>query len=469
MNKLTIIYLLLLFAFFTSSLGEECSDFNKFKSEMCCSVELDDPDKSCVFVNDKCKALPNDCSEYTGSDASECESIVPQTTSEICYFENNSCKSKPVSSCLAYKAGLPREICENIITSEGLKCELVNNECKPSYSDCSDYKGQDKNTCESIELEDFFKYCLYTEGKGCEEKDKTGLTCNSYTGHNSYYCEKIELEDEKKNCVFYGDKCSEYYKECSSITGDTNEDVCNSNIPRDHYKYKCHYKDGQCTKVQKKCSDYKEGEGYYYCNYISLADGSKECRVIDGQCKEVDITQKALCSEYKQGLEEEYCSGIKLEDENKYCVLTNNECKESYKECSSAGNDESICNSIIPENGGKCEFKNNACTEKIIQYSECSEYTSIFDDFGGEQFCVTINPSDSMKKCVYSEHNCNEEDKLCTEFTSGATKEICEKAPTSSNKKKCVLSDDNKSCVEKDDSYFIKAFSSLLLLLLLLL
>ena len=202
MNKLTIIYLLLLFAFFTSSLGEECSDFNKFKSEMCCSVELDDPDKSCVFVNDKCKALPNDCSEYTGSDASECESIVPQTTSEICYFENNSCKSKPVSSCLAYKAGLPREICENIITSEGLKCELVNNECKPSYSDCSDYKGQDKNTCESIELEDFFKYCLYTEGKGCEEKDKTGLTCNSYTGHNSYYCEKIELEDEKRIVFF---------------------------------------------------------------------------------------------------------------------------------------------------------------------------------------------------------------------------------------------------------------------------
>ena len=40
------------------------------------SVELDDPDKSCVFVNDKCKALPNDCSESTGSDASECESIV---------------------------------------------------------------------------------------------------------------------------------------------------------------------------------------------------------------------------------------------------------------------------------------------------------------------------------------------------------------------------------------------------------
>ena len=52
--------------------------------------------------------------------------------------------------------------------------------------------------------------------------------------------------------------------------------------------------------MQKTCSYYKEGEGYYYSKYISLADESKECRVIDGQCKEVDIIQEASCSDYKR-------------------------------------------------------------------------------------------------------------------------------------------------------------------------
>lgn len=53
------------------------------------------------------------------------------------------------------------------------------------------------------------------------------MTCNSYKGQSSYYCEKIELEEGKKNCVLYNNKCSEYYKDCSSITGSANEDVCN--------------------------------------------------------------------------------------------------------------------------------------------------------------------------------------------------------------------------------------------------
>ena len=105
----------------------------------------------------------------------------------------------------------------------------------------------------------------------------------------------------------------------------------------------------------------------------------------------------------------------------------------------------------------------NGCKDKTMK---CSEYTSILDIDEG-QSCVSIYPSNVMKKCTYSNHNCNEEDKYCTDFTSYATKEICEKAPTSSKKKKCVLSDDNRSCVEKDGAYFIKAFSSLLFLLLL--
>ena len=465
MNKPTIIYLLLLFSFFTSSLGEECSEYNELKPLVCGSVKLEDTDKSCVYINNECKELPNQCSEYTGSVAAECQSIKLNTWNpfKACIFENNSCQLKEFTKCTDYKAGLPEEFCENINPSDGTRCKLVNNECKSYYYSCNSYQGEDKNTCESIELQNPFRQCSYSEG--CQEKQKSGITCDSYkSGMETYYCTNIELEDTKKYCAFYDNKCSEYYKDCT----DAKEDVCNSTIPYDKNQYKCFYddKDKKCTKVQKTCSDYKEGEGYYSCKNIILDDSNKECRVIDGQCKEVVKTQKASCSDYKKGLDEEFCTKITLEDENKHCVFTNNECKEYYRECSSIS-DQSVCISITLENGEKCVFENNACKEKPIEMpKKCSEYTKLLDADQG-QFCVNLIPSNVMKKCAYSDYNCSEEDKLCTEFTSGATKEICEKAPTSSNKKKCVLSDDTKSCVEKDGAYFIKAFSSLLFLLLL--
>jgi hypothetical protein len=465
MNKPTIIYLLLLFSFFTSSLGEECSYYNELKPKLCESVKLDASDKSCVYINNECKELPKECNKYTGSVAAECQSINPTANTwnpfKACIYENNSCQLKEFTKCSEYKAGLPEEFCENINPSDGTSCKLVNNECTSYYPFCSSYQGEDKNTCESIELANPFKQCSYSGGV-CQEKQKPDITCGSYkSGVDPYYCTTIKLEDPLKHCVFYDNKCSEYYIDCTSITGDSKENECNSNI-LEKYENKCLYKDNQCTEVPKTCSDHKEGDSYTACKSLKASSDDKECRVIDGQCKEVVKTQKPSCSDYKKGLDEEFCYKIQLEDKNKHCSLRNNECKEYYRGCSYIS-EESVCNSITLANGGKCVFKNNACTDKTMQ---CSEYTTILDADQG-QSCLNIIPSNVMKKCAYSDYNCSEEDKLCTEFTSGATKEICEKAPTSSNKKKCVLSDDTKSCVEKDGAYFIKAFSSLLFLLLL--
>ena len=70
MNKPTIIYLLLLFSFFTSSLGEECSDYKNYKSDACSSVILEASGKSCVYLNDECKEQIAECDLYTGDKAS---------------------------------------------------------------------------------------------------------------------------------------------------------------------------------------------------------------------------------------------------------------------------------------------------------------------------------------------------------------------------------------------------------------
>ena len=499
MNKSA--YLLLLSISLISVLGDDgCSYYSVEKFNTCSKIRLADSSKSCVYLNNECKEQLADCSLYAGSVAAECESIIPWSPySYKCVFKNNKCESEPINSCSDYKSGLPEEFCNYISPSNGGSCHLVSNECKLYYPECSDYKGNEKNVCESIELENPYKICSYT-GNECVEKTKTGVTCKSFeAGQDEDYCYEIELENGKKYCGFYDNKCTEYFKKCSDYDG-TNEKECNSNIPENYYEYKCVYKDGKCTEQKKSsCSDYKEGEDEDYCEDITLSDENKGCKLVDGQCKEViqacdsykgkdqkeceSITPKnyysykcvfkgekcqqeqKTCSDYKKGEDSYYCTGIHLSDyNNKHCTFENDECKESYRECSYyTGNDESKCKSIITQNGGRCVFEGNTCKDKV---TTCSGFTSLLDEDNG-QSCEKISPSDVFKKCVYSNYNCKEEDKYCTEFTSDATKEICEKAPTSSNKKKCVLSDDKKSCVEKNGANIIKAFSSLLFLLLL--
>lgn len=59
----------------------------------------------------------------------------------------------------------------------------------------------------------------------------------------------------------------------------------------------------------------------------------------------------------------------------------------------------------------------------------------------------------TLKKNVFmikTTHNCNEEDKKCLDYTKRATKDICEKAKTSGDGKKCTLSEDNNRCIEID-------------------
>lgn len=504
MNKSIIISSLLLFTSFNSILGDDdCSYYDVVKFEACKNVNLGSSGKSCVYLNDECKEQIAECNLYQGSNASECEAIIPQSNSygTRCVFTNQECQPKEITSCSEYKSGLPEEFCNRISISEGVGCHFVNNECKTHYYYCSAYTGGDKNTCESIESnsDDPYESCSFTNNQ-CKKVKKTGLSCDSYkSGQDPEYCYYIELEDSKKYCEFYNNKCKEYFKKCSDYNG-TNEEECNSNIPENYDEYKCVYKEGKCTEQQKTCSDYKEGEDYDYCEEISLDSENKKCQIINGKCTEVNQPvcedykgtnknecqsiipvnhlnkcvytggtckeePKTSCSEFTKGDDEYYCRDIQLTDYNKYCVFTNNECKESYNECSYyTGTDESICSSIIPQNGGKCEYKSNSCQAKTMM---CSEFTSILDLDGGHS-CERIYPSNELKKCVYSNYSCNEEDKYCLEFKSDATKEICEKALTSSNKKKCVLGDDKKSCIEKDGAYIIKAFSSLIFLSLLL-
>ena len=369
MNKSIIISLLLLFTSFNSILGDDCSSYYETQKFYACENVNLASDKGCIYLNNECKEQIQSCESYTGDVASECQAIIPLNNPyrTKCVFKDGKCRQEDITSCSDFNSGLPKEFCNYIELSDGVRCHFVDNECKTYYSECSAYTGNDQKTCESIELDNPNKYCSFTNNK-CKEVKKTGLTCSSYkSGQDEDYCFYIELDNSKKYCGFYDNKCTEYFKECSDFDG-TNEKDCIGNIPYNYEEYKCVYKGGKCTEQLKTCSDYKEGEDPYLCEEISLADEKKRCQLINGKCTEVkkpvceyyDGTSKnecesiipydhsykcvysgekcqkepkTSCSEFTKGDDKYSCENIQLTDSNKYCAFSNNECKESYYSC----------------------------------------------------------------------------------------------------------------------------------------
>ena len=213
-------------------------------------------------------------------------------------------------------------------------------------------------------------------------------------------------------------------------------------MPEEYDKYKCVFKNGKCTEEKKICSDYKLGlENIERCEYIQHSeDDSKACEYIDNQCVEIDMPYfelydgdenkcksiepvyghsydysyhcvytngkceykvKTSCSDYKEGEGRDMCTYyIELDDKDKYCLFKNNKCIETYRQCNNyQGNDESICNSIITEDGVNCEYKNDACIDIIM---ECSDYTSILDNLGSRACEEDCYLPDFCKKCVFT-------------------------------------------------------------------
>ena len=88
--------------------------------------------------------------------------------------------------------------CNELPTSDESKiCAFVNGKCIENYGNCEDYKGKDKNVCESIyPYEEYSKKCVL-EGDKCIEKEKT--SCSDYkSGEDEEYCQSIKLADQKK-------------------------------------------------------------------------------------------------------------------------------------------------------------------------------------------------------------------------------------------------------------------------------
>ena len=359
------------------SQSRTCSDF-KFGLEPnsnCRLLTSKEQNKRCVFVNNVCEEQYKSCDSYLGNDEKECNSILPfderdgEQYNYKCSFENGKWVQKdrfcedyiPIFDFSYY--------CEDLSPSDKSKrCAFVKNKCIEQYYFCNDYKGKDKETCESIiPYEDFSKKCVL-EGDNCVQKEKT--SCSDYKpGEDNESCESIKLNDEKKTCVMLNGECLETYKTCESYEGD-DQKTCESIYPtyykddiyRFDYDTKCVLKNKKCEKIERYCSEFiYNGK---YCNGLKVKEENKICFDYKGNC----IESYETCENYNQNVDKNTCEEI-VPSSYSYqkCVYDseNNLCKSENLSCSSIQTDlyKNKCESLGFQNYLKCIYSNGKCIE----------------------------------------------------------------------------------------------------------
>lgn len=145
----------------------------------------------------------------------------------------------------------------------------------------------------------------------------------------------------------------------------------------------------------------------------------------DDHCNEnFEVTLKRSCENLK------YNTTHGCEYLNNQCVLKQS-C-DSYR-----GTDENWCKSIKPsDTSKKCVMSSSTCTEVT---KTCSEYKS------GENDCESLDAEDQNKKCVLKDGRCTAEFKVCVD--SRITKEICPTIIPENSNAKCFW--DSSSCQQK--------------------
>ena len=178
-------------------------------------------------------------------------------------------------------------------------CSIVNGKCIETLTlnYCSDYKGTNKEECESIQphyndgsrnnLVDPSSKCVFAT-EGCIKESKK---CGD--AKTELECTYIIPSDNKKQCSFVNNACVEQYKTCQLY--DDNEEAakfsqtgCESIIFNEasnpFTQYKCKYTaptaegaKGTCERVARSCSEFKAELIKNQCTSIAISDISKKC------------------------------------------------------------------------------------------------------------------------------------------------------------------------------------------------
>ena len=298
--------------------------------------EGNDYSKTCLFFNGQCIEEYKTCENYIGYLKNDCEKII-QINGKKCQFVDGFCKSfnKLCSE------GISQIDCSKIKRfSEPLKkiCEYdkSSGSCFENYKYCSDYIGNDADSCTKIkpykpetnDPETAYE-CVYNEKVGCEKKL---LDCSMAVGKKDL-CEEIsglleENSGDKKYCAYINDNCTEQYIHCEDYSKDIKEEVCEAIIPKDYIKKHCYFDENKkCVSVDNVCEEFNINDYEYQC-----LDISPFCSFSDGICTQIEKNCSDITFFTVKDSNKDDCESIDLSKENKTCVLSDDQLKCEVKD-----------------------------------------------------------------------------------------------------------------------------------------
>lgn len=476
---------------------KECKDLTETE---CLSSDFNiglDETKRCVFYNGKCDLHYNSCTNEALNDQDKCKNNIPSDNRKKCKWDS-SCKEddRLCADFIVFKErnSLINLPCYSLSHSNPKICFFDGKDCFETFTDCTQYEGNDKAECEKIKpldkpsdssndgeyYVDKFNKCVF-ENNDCIEKprvcddfkkrkeDETTLTCSDLKSEK-------DPENNKAKCELDGDKCKDMYLKCeyySDLVPDKknrNDNDCKSIIARieeggslvkdDHYK--CSVKEdgnNNCVTVKKDCEEITKEET---CNRFFPIEGNTDIICIfDGVCKKSFIECETYSNYYKndpskitrngcESINPIYSDGKKYKCEYKEEAGTKTCEKKEITKCEDyKGQDESYCTRLPTNNTSLfiCKFINKEC---VTQYKNCEVYNSQIGVNGlviDKNTCESIVLGDEKLKCMYEKDKyCETKNKLCSEYL-GEDNNKCSLYKTLDTRTSCVI--ENKKCVEK--------------------
>ena len=432
---------------------KECGEYKGTNETICNLISPSNPSKKCVLTRGGCEEDLKECSEYTGNE--DCTLLHPGDESKkTCILINGKCESHFLKCEFADSNSCDK----NIPSQRNIKCKWEDNSCQQIEKNCEDYRPGNL-ACSSLKPKDVNKKCIYDSYKD-ECYEDYGI-CD---GANSDICESIKpltedfaSLDKLYKCELSGETCTKVIKKCNDYKpGDVPSSFCEERFfPSDREKQKCYYHEieDKCYELYKSCDDYniqeenlrnkktceliqhyKIDSDYYKCVFD---ERNKKCEKTKLECSE--ITEKDTCNSHSPL------------DEKKMCVFVDNKCIEEYKSCEDYDGEETkskdVCESIILFNTDlnidytkQCVFNEDTCEEKNL--NECSDYIS----GKNKLYCTSINLSKDKRKCAFNNNNCVEQYVKCDDYTE-SDKKTCESIIIDDDVNKCGLVND-KSCQE---------------------
>ena len=453
-----------------------CQEYNDLtnvqkKKEICENITLDDVTKKCVFKDNACSITNKECSDYKSYEPKEnctkISTVLSDPTKKTCKFDGSKCIEDYIS-CTSYK-GQDKETCESIMVSNG-KCFLEKDiDCKQKELSCSEAKTE--SDCWYVaKAENSRKFCFYY-GDQCIEMYSA---CENYLGYYKQECEAI-VTLKGTSCVFQSPNCISIIKSCSEAL---NYIDCLAINELNAY-YKNDPSKSRLWEPAKMICDYDSTTGcfenYKYCNDYTGTDAAvcEKIKPYTTKTNPDSTTVTGPDSSYKCVYNEKTgcgrqllkCSEAKtpsacrdiskllqeVSDPKKYCLFFNGTCTEQYYECSEYKKNvqKEVCQAIIPNNYKMkhCLYKDE--NDKI----SCVEADNVCESFDVDRYkyeCTKKSPF-----CSYSEGICSTVAKACSDIVfplefEGDKAKTCSGIKVENENKICSLSSDKTKCEEVD-------------------